>query len=188
MNTTNQALIISFAFLSGFAANSFISSPSKKTIREDPLKAIRIIDGDSLVIDNVWQTKIRLNAIDTPERGHIFAKQATLKLEVFCLHKNIILKNKADGAFGRISADIYCDGVFINPKMIEAGLAIVSIQHAKDASLYALQDKARQNCRGIWSQDITKIYNEKKLSGLSPHGKTIEITNNPKCHIKFAIN
>jgi len=78
--------------------------------------------------------------------------------------------------------------VFINPKMIEAGLAIVSIQHAKDASLYALQDKARQNCRGIWSQDITKIYNEKKLSGLSPHGKTIEITNNPKCHIKFAIN
>ena len=70
--------------------------------------------------------------------------------------------------------------------MIEAGLAIISIQHAKDMSLYALQDVARENCRGIWSNDVTTIYDIQKLEGRTVTGEAVKFTNNPDFIIKQA--
>ena len=183
MKKTHHIFTAFTAFAAGFISHSLINLNAKKHFQ-----ASKIIDGDTLEIDNIWHTKIRLNAIDTPERGKDFYTEARQTLEKYCLKKNISLKNTANGGFGRTAADIYCDGLFVNPKMIEMGLAIVSIEHAKDRALYALQHKARQNCRGIWSQDITKIYQDHKLENISPYGETLKITNNPSCKIKLVLN
>jgi len=177
----SHALIISTAFLGGFTAHGIIASPSKYN-----MKAAKIIDGDSLEIDNIWQTQIRLHGIDTPEKGKAFYAEAADKLKTLCLKKDITLKNKSDGGFGRVAANVNCGGVFVNPEMIKAGLAIVSIRHAKDISLYELQTLARQNCRGIWSKDITKIYHVKKLQGQSYAGEKVQFTNNTNCILKIA--
>ena len=183
IKTLTHTLIIGAAFIGGFATHTLMDSR-----KDENFKAARIIDGDSFEIANIWLTKIRLNAIDTPEKGQLFYTEATQKLKALCFQKDIILKNKADGRFGRISADVYCDGTFVNPKIIEAGLAIVSIKHAKDAALYDIQNEARQNCRGIWSQDIRKIYDEDKLRAAAPNGEIVQIINNPDCKIKLASN
>ena len=171
------------AFGGGFVSHGLMDSKKDKIF-----KASKIIDGDSLEIDNFWQTHIRLNAIDTPEKKRPFYTDAAQMLEAYCLHKRITLKNTADGGFGRTAADVYCEGQFVNLKMIEMGLAIVSIKHATDTSLYELQDKARQKCKGIWSHDITKIYDAKKLEAQSPSGQMVKISNNPDCKIKLALN
>jgi endonuclease YncB( thermonuclease family) len=183
MKPIHHAFIISSAFSAGFISHYYMSQNPTESFQ-----AQSIIDGDSLEIDNIWQTKIRLNAIDTPERNKLFYREATDKLKQLCWDKNIILKNTKDGGFGRTAADVYCGGDFINPKMIEAGLAIVSIKHAKNQSLYIVQARARQNCRGIWAHDITKIYDDKKLRGTSYNRQTVAFTNNTDCKIKLASN
>ena len=183
MKNVFHYFILCAAFGGGFVTHGLIDSKNDKIFQ-----ASKIIDGDSLEIDNFWQTHIRLNAIDTPEKKRPFYTDAAQMLEAYCLHKRITLKNTADGGFGRTSADVYCEGQFVNLKMIEMGLAIVSIKHATDTSLYELQDKARQKCKGIWSHDITKIYEAKKLEAQSPSGQMVKISNNPDCKIKLALN
>ena len=183
MKKPYQILMIAAGFIAGFFSHGFIKSKA-----DENFKIAKIIDGDSLKIANLWQTEIRLNAIDTPEKGRPFFDRAADKLQSLCLKTKITLKNKGDGGFGRISADVYCDNLFVNPIMIEAGMAIISIQHAKDMSLYALQDEARENCRGIWSNDVTIIYDIQKLEGRTVTGETVKFTNNPDCIIKQASN
>lgn len=183
MKKTYHILMIVAAFVAGFFSDSFFESHTDKNF-----KIAKIIDGDSLKIANLWQTEIRLNAIDTPEKGRAFFTEASNHLSTLCLNATIRLDNKGDGGFGRISADVHCGEDFVNPKMIEAGLAIISIKHAPDMSFYPLQDQARQNCRGIWSHDITKIYDAKKLQGLTAHGDAVKFTNNPDCQIKLTAN
>lgn len=185
MKTAHHIFIVFTAFAGGFASNSLVNFKATKNFQ-----ASKIIDGDSLEIDNFWQTHIRLNAIDAPEKKRPFYREAAHMLETYCLDKKSILKNTADGGFGRTAADVYCEGLFVNRKMIEMGLAIVSIKHATDISLYELQDKARQKCRGIWAHDITKIYDEHKLEGKSSIASLTyqKFTNNPDCKIKLALN
>ena len=183
MKIIHQTLIIVSAFFTGYTAHSLLGAN-----KAESFKAVRIVDGDTLIINDSWKSNIRLNAIDTPERGKLYYAQATQKLEALCSQTDITLKNRGDGGYGRISADVYCDGVFVNTQMIKAGLAIVSIKYAKDAALYDIQDKARQSCREIWSQDIRKIYDEEKLRATAPSGEIVQITNNPDCKIKLASN
>jgi len=92
MKAINQALIIMTAFLGGFTAH-FIMDQSPT----ESFHLSKIIDGDSFEIDNIWQTQIRLNAIDTPEKNKPFFTEATATLKAFCLDKPIILRNKGDG-------------------------------------------------------------------------------------------
>jgi len=179
----HQTLITVSAFFTGFTANKFIGATQGQSF-----KVARIVDGDTLIINDIWESKIRLNAIDTPERGKLFYGEAKQKLAKLCVQRKLTLKNRGDGGYGRISADVYCDSTFVNQEMINAGLAIVSIKYAKDPYLYDIQDKARQSCRGIWSQDLRKIYDEHKLRAADPNGKTVQIINNPDCKIKLASN
>ena len=97
MKNVFHYFILCAAFGGGFVTHGLIDSKNDKIFQ-----ASKIIDGDSLQIANLWQTEIRLNAIDTPEKGRPFFDHAADKLQSLCLKTKITLKNKGDGGGANI--------------------------------------------------------------------------------------
>jgi micrococcal nuclease len=95
----------------------------------------RVYDGDTITVDidlgfYTWikSQVIRLYGIDTPEirgeerpEGLVSAEWLRSRI----LDKEVILKTHKDqkGKYGRWLAEVYLDGVNLNEKLIEEGLA-----------------------------------------------------------------
>ena len=96
---------------------------------------IKVYDGDTITIATkldytMYRFSVRLSGIDSPE---IKAKSANEKklavLSKDALTKQIIgktveLKNVSMEKYGRLLADVYCNGIHINKWMLENGFAV----------------------------------------------------------------
>jgi endonuclease YncB( thermonuclease family) len=102
-------------------------------------KVIKVYDGDTITIasrlnnstdDTIYRFSVRLAGIDSAE---IKSKTDFEKNLAICardaLHGKIIdkfvdLRNVSVEKYGRLLADVYCDGVFINDWMLQNNYAI----------------------------------------------------------------
>ena len=113
-------------------------------------KVIKVYDGDTITIgfymdgsDRPFRSSVRLNGIDTPEmKGKSpeekqRAKLAQQFLSSQILGKVVTLSNIAKEKYGRILADVHCEGVHINQLMIDNNHAVAYFggtkQEFKDA-------------------------------------------------------
>lgn len=117
---------------------------------------VGITDGDTLkiVTPAMQQAKIRLAEIDTPERGQPFGTWAKQQLSDMVFRKPIAIKLVDIDRYERIVGRIYVDDLDVNAELIRIGAAWVYRKYATDASLYDLEDEAREAKRGLWSQDL----------------------------------
>ena len=98
-------------------------------------KVRRVVDGDTLDLDidlgfNITLSeRIRLMGVDTPEtRSRDLVEKANgLKskrfVEDFVGSGNVMIKVHGFGKFGRPLADLIVDGVNLNQRLVELGLA-----------------------------------------------------------------
>jgi endonuclease YncB( thermonuclease family) len=133
-------------------------------------KAI-ISDGDTIKING---KRIRLLEIDTPETAQkcydknnekylcgIMAKEYLVELignsEVMCEYEKLDI-------YQRILGQCYVDGISINAKMVESGMAVVFSYSKFDDKLKNLQENARKNKLGIWQGkfELPKDYRKRK--------------------------
>jgi len=125
--------------------------------------ATRVIDGDTIVIDN--KKKIRLIGVDTPETVHpsksveYFGKEATLFTKRICEGKIVRLEYdwQRYDKYGRTLAYVYLeDGTFINAEIIKQGYGFVytrfPFKYIDEFREY--QRKAMENGRGLWGKTI----------------------------------
>ena len=102
-------------------------------------KVIKVYDGDTITIasrlnnstdDTIYRFSVRLTGIDCAE---IKSKTEFEKNLAICardaLHGKIIdkfvdLKNVSVEKYGRLLANVYCDGLFINDWMLQNGYAV----------------------------------------------------------------
>lgn len=103
------------------------------------LPIVKVIDGDTIqtkietLPPPLSNVKIRINGIDTPEKGHlakceyeqIMGTTATKKLiEIVGTSKQMVIKDfKHDKYGGRYVADVFVRDINIGERMIELGLA-----------------------------------------------------------------
>lgn len=103
------------------------------------LPIVKVVDGDTIQTSvdalppPLSNIKIRINGIDTPEKGHlakceyeqIMGEAATKKLiEIVGSSKQMVIKNfKHDKYGGRYVADVFAGNVNIGETMIGLGLA-----------------------------------------------------------------
>ncbi len=99
---------------------------------------IKVYDGDTITLaaklpyaeSPLYKFSVRLNGIDTPEIKTKNAEEKQKALECktelsrLCLNKQVQLQNVSTEKYGRILADVYCDGVHLNQHMIEGGFAV----------------------------------------------------------------
>lgn len=83
----------------------------------------RIIDGDTIVVEG--GERVRLLAIDTPERGEPCYKNATQRLSELIKDKDVILERHSEDKdrYGRLLRYIFVNDTFVNLVMVQEGYA-----------------------------------------------------------------
>ena len=147
---------------------AFVPPPFEATVTD-------VHDGDTIKVTVAGEPdkiEIRLYGIDSPEiktstktvdgkrvetkydkgtQPYGFTARAKLSQLVYGKKVTVITETNAK-TFGRIVARIKCDGVDINTKMVETGMAWWYEAYAKhDTELQSAQIKAKSAKLGVWS-------------------------------------
>ena len=120
---------------------------------------VSITDGDTVRarLDGSGRTvRIRLEGIDTPERGEPFSTQARNATRVMLFEKKVQLKVTDVDAYDRLVARIAFDGKDSSLELVHAGLACHFTRFANDPVLAKAQLAARTAGRGFWAAGAPK--------------------------------
>ncbi|HHF9224645.1 thermonuclease family protein [Iodobacter sp. BJB302] len=116
-------------------------------------QVIAIADGDTLtVLHGREQVKVRLTDIDAPEKAQPFGQRARQSLAELCFHEQARVEDRGRDRYGRTLGRVWCAGVDANAEQVRRGMAWVYDRYVTDRTLYAAQDKARAEQRGLWSE------------------------------------
>lgn len=116
-------------------------------------KVIGIFDGDTLtLLVNEKPLKIRLANIDAPEKAQAFGERSKQALSDLCFGKDAEFLTQDVDRYGRAVAIVTCSGVEANRWQVEHGMAWIYTKYNKDASLPYLENTARTERRGLWSE------------------------------------
>lgn len=113
---------------------------------------VAIADGDTMTaLCNQKQVKIRLAEIDAPEKAQPFGQRSKQSLSDLCYQKQAEIRVQTKDRYGRSVARVICDGTDANAEQVARGMAWVYDKYVTDTSLYELQNQARTNKRGLWT-------------------------------------
>ena len=118
-------------------------------------RVTRVLDGDTvdLLTAQRENIRIRLNAIDAPEKGQAYGQRSRKFLNDLVHGRNVRVQYAGKDRYGRILGDIYLGEELINLKMVDAGLAWHYVMFAKDNAMMAKAEaEARAAKRGLWQE------------------------------------
>jgi micrococcal nuclease len=109
-------------------------------------------DGDTLVVrDGNVKTVLRLAEIDAPERMQPYSQVAWRNLTALCKDKPIEFTLVTIDRFGRTVAHVRCDGVHVNWRQVQDGLAWCFHKYLTQPGVcLPLEREARDAKRGLW--------------------------------------
>ncbi len=114
-------------------------------------KVVAIADGDTFtLLVNKQQIKIRLHGIDCPEKGQDFSKTAKDFLSDYVFDKVVNVRTMSKDRYRRTIGVVSIDGINMNEKLLEAGLAWHFKKYDKNPAWAKLEETARKNKRGLW--------------------------------------
>ena len=111
-----------------------------------------VLDGDTIEVSrNHHNVRIRLNGIDTPEKGQAYGHQATEFVVLQAFSKEVTVQTFGLDKYGRTIGDVYLpDGTMLNKELVKAGLAWWYCKYSADQTLAQLEIEAREARRGLW--------------------------------------
>jgi endonuclease YncB( thermonuclease family) len=107
----------------------------------------RVIDGDTMVIDN--NQEVRLANIDAPEKGRCGFDEAKETLTKMVVNKKIKVEGKTNDKFGRLLVLAWMGGKLINEKMVRTGW-VRYISQGENKYLSEVDDEAEKAKLGIY--------------------------------------
>ena len=130
----------------------FLSFDASSEFIQD-LKVEKIIDGDTVYASLEGKTyKLRLTEIDAPERDQPFGRQSKVFLRELLKDGEFDADISGKDQYGRYLARLYDNGVDINRKMVNEGMAWVYDFYVTDKTFYKNQQSAQKEKKGIWSK------------------------------------
>lgn len=134
----------------------------------DPIKIIKIYDGDTItaLASQKEKIKIRLYGIDAPELKQPFGKASKRHLIDLISNKSLKINEKGKDKYGRTLAVLYNGDQDINAQMVIDGYAWAYDKFSKD--YVAFQKDAQLLKKGIWiDKNIVRPSDFRKLKKLS---------------------
>ena len=114
---------------------------------------VRVVNGDSLMVEfHGQQVRVRLKEIDAPESRQLFGKASRESLTQICAKKTARVSWTQLDRNGRTLGRVWCDGIDANAEQVRRGMAWVFDRYVTDQTLYPLQDAARTQRLGLWSE------------------------------------
>lgn len=127
-------------------------------------KVVGVSDGDTVtvVLDKACnsqknckggkvQYRIRLAEIDTPEKNQPYGAKAKQNLSDLVFGRLVKVTRTDTDRYGRLVANLYVDGKWVNAELIRSGSAWVYRKYARTASLFELEKEAKSLRLGLWS-------------------------------------
>ncbi len=115
---------------------------------------IGISDGDTLtaLTADHQQIKVRIAAIDAPERRQPYGTRSRQTLASLCFRQQAEILVLSRDRYGRSVGAVRCQGKDAGTSQLEAGMAWVYTQYARKFPGYRdLQAEAQAGRRGLWS-------------------------------------
>ena len=118
-------------------------------------KVVGVSDGDTFtLLQNNQQIRIRIDAIDAPEKGMPYSKSSKKYLSALCFGKIVKVNSVKVDRYGRTVARITLpNGKDVSTEMIRAGLAWHYKAYSTDKILSNLEIQARKNKVGLWKDN-----------------------------------
>lgn len=115
---------------------------------------VGVTDGDTLTAlsDQREQIKVRIAEIDAPERRQPFGAASKRSLSDLCFKVRAEIRPTTRDRYGRTVARVTCRGEDASAHQVRSGMAWVFERYASDQSLFRLQDDAKAEGRGLWSE------------------------------------
>ncbi|WP_459813601.1 thermonuclease family protein [Campylobacter concisus] len=134
----------------------------------NPIKIIKIYDGDSItaLTSQKEKIKIRLYGIDAPELKQPFGKASKRHLIDLVSKKSLNINEKGKDKYGRTLAVLYNGDQDINAQMVIDGYAWAYDKFSKD--YVVLQQNAQSLKKGLWiDKYVVRPSDFRKLKELS---------------------
>ncbi|WP_349817086.1 thermonuclease family protein [Acidovorax sp. SUPP1855] len=119
---------------------------------------VGITDGDTLKArcgepGNYQQVTVRLAAVDAPERRQAFGNASRQHLAALCFQQRAQIAPRTTDRYGRLVADVACQGQDAGGELVRSGMAWVYKRYAakRDAPLSRLEAQARAARAGLWA-------------------------------------
>jgi endonuclease YncB( thermonuclease family) len=117
---------------------------------------IGIADGDTLTArcetpEGKANITVRLAEIDAPEKAQPWGNRSRQHLAAVCHERPGVVRRQTTDRYGRTVALVECNGTDASAEQVRAGLAWVFDRYVRDRSLYAVQEEARDERRGLWA-------------------------------------
>lgn len=117
-------------------------------------RVVAVADGDTLrVLRSGREVKVRLHAVDAPERGQPFGDRARRFTSERVFGRTVTVRVVELDDYGRMVGEVLLPGErSLNRDLVEAGMAWWYRHYApKDALLERLEKEARGARRGLWA-------------------------------------
>ena len=134
-----------------FAGDAAKTAGEQNVIRPLSCRVVGIADGDTLtcLTDAKQQLKVRLHAIDAPEKQQAFGQQAKKHLSDLVYSKTVTLNITDTDRYERTVADIQLGSLNVNQQMVKDGYAWAYRRYG--GTQYAQEEKnARAAKLGLW--------------------------------------
>ncbi|SFP17592.1 thermonuclease family protein [Variovorax sp. 770b2] len=121
---------------------------------------VGVTDGDTLTarcghIGSYEQVKVRIAAIDAPEKKQPYGQRSRQALSRLCHAEKAVITERDTDRYGRTVADVSCNGEDAGSRMVSEGWAWVydynKIATKRGGGLFKLQDSARSRHLGLWA-------------------------------------
>jgi endonuclease YncB( thermonuclease family) len=116
-------------------------------------RVVGVTDGDSItcLTPEKQQVKIRLNAIDAPERGQPFANRAKQALSDMVFGKDIEVEDLGMDKYKRTIGRVTVGGLDVNHEMVANGWAWQYSKFDQSRDLREAEQSARAAKLGLWA-------------------------------------
>lgn len=116
-------------------------------------KVVAVHDGDTIsVMRSGRAERVRLDGIDSPERGQDYSKHARLFLSEMVFGRIVSVEVRDTDRYGRAVGRVVLDGRDVGLELVRAGLAWHFTRYSADPSLARAEREARAARRGLWAQ------------------------------------
>lgn len=119
-------------------------------------RAVAVLDGDTIDVlreegGRFERLRIRLSAIDAPERGQPWSRRAREALAKRVLDKPVRINAVTVDRYGRTVGEVYADDVCVGCELLREGHVWVYRRYSDEPVLLELEAEARAARRGLWS-------------------------------------
>lgn len=117
-------------------------------------EVVAIADGDTLTLltaDKV-RHRIRLDQIDTPEKGQAFGNRARQALAARVFRREVTVVVHDTDRYGRRVGEVLVNGESVNRALVLDGFAWAYRRYLRDQDYLDLERQAREARRGLWSE------------------------------------